>query len=260
MNNSSNSYFDIDFQVAQEETKVIRVMTTKSDISKCQLLLDKCNSEQAVQLSNIRTAANLTVGETDRSDKGRRILQPHKLQTEVLLWEKTVNTEETAITSADKQHILLSEQDQKPQNTICCPDVLNVHVNIYPVCNNRECRKKVAANLGSEILQCHTCNRSMLLKNCYIEINASFQLEKENKETNATAFAKVLSSFLNEDVYQYKDNKEELTNKLLLLEGIDFHLSQTGKLITNITNHPKSQEEGTNHPESQEEGSTSKTT
>lgn len=61
MNNSSNSYFDIDFQVAQEETKVIRVMTTKSDISKCQLLLDKCNSEQAVQLSNIRTAASGTI-------------------------------------------------------------------------------------------------------------------------------------------------------------------------------------------------------
>ena len=57
--------------------------------------------------------SDLTVGETDRSDKGRRILQPHKLQTEVLLWEKTVNTEETAITSADKQHILLSEQSIK---------------------------------------------------------------------------------------------------------------------------------------------------
>ena len=75
----------------------------------------------------------------------------------------------------------------------------------------------------------------MLLKNCYVEVNASFQLEKDNAQKNVTAFAKVLSMFLNEDVYQYNDREDELTEKLLLLENADFHLSQTGKLVTNMT-------------------------
>lgn len=38
---------------------------------------------------------------------------------------------------------------------------------------------------------------------CYIEVNASFQLEKENTQKNVTAFAKVLSAFLEEDIYNY---------------------------------------------------------
>ena len=50
-----------------------------------------------------------------------------------------------------------------------------------------------------------------------------------------TAFAKVLSMFLNEDVYPYNDREDELTEKLLLLENVDFHLSRTGKLVTNMT-------------------------
>ena len=81
----------------------------------------------------------------------------------------------------------------------------------------------------------------MLLKNCYVEVNASFQLEKDNAQKNVTAFAKVLSMYLNEDVYQYNDREDELTEKLLLLENVDFHLSQTGKLVTNMTQHQEMQ-------------------
>ena len=58
---------------------------------------------------------------------------------------------------------------------------------------------------------------------------------------NVTAFAKVLSMFLNEDVYQYNDREDELTEKLLLLENVDFHLSQTGKLVPNMTQHQEMQ-------------------
>ena len=154
--------------------------------------------------------------------------------------KKLSTTEETIITTAEKQQIV-SETPEKPRNIICCPDILNVAVNIYPVCNNKDCKKKVAVNPGSKILRCHGCNRSMLLKNCYVEVNASFQLEKDNAQKNVTAFAKVLSMFLNEDVYQYNDREDELTEKLLLLENVDFHLSQTGKLVTNMTQHQEMQ-------------------
>lgn len=68
-------------------------------------------------------------------------------------------------------------------------------------------------------------------KQLLVEVNASFQIEKD-KQTTVTAFAKTLSSFLDEDVYQYKDNENTLTDKLLLLENVDFVLSAPGKLIT----------------------------
>ena len=61
----------------------------------------------------------------------------------------------------------------------------------------------------------------MLLKTCYIEVNAPFQLEKENTPKNV--FAEVLRAFFNEDISNYTDKKDELTEKLLLLENADFH-------------------------------------
>lgn len=78
----------------------------------------------------------------------------------------------------------------------------------------------------------------MLVKNCYVELNASFQLEKDDNLTNATAFGKVLSSFLGKDVYN--NCEEELTEKLWLLGNIDFNLSQRGKLVTKMTQHASS--------------------
>ena len=122
------------------------------------------------------------------------------------------------------------------------------------MCNNKDCKKKVSPHPGSKTVQCQTCNKSMLLKNCYIEVNASFQLEKDNKQTTVTAFAKTLSSFLDDDVCQYKDSEEALTEKLLLLENVDFYLSTRGRLITSITKHTASDDTSKNqqHNKSQD--------
>ena len=162
--------------------------------------------------------------------------------------KKLSTTEETVITTAEKQKLAPTEELQKPQNILCCPDILNVCVNIYPVCNSKDCRKKVSANPGSKVIQCQACGRSMLIKNCYVEVNASFQLEKDNRHRNVTAFAKVLSSFLGEDLYQ--QSEEVLTEKLLLLENVDFNLSQTGKLITSMTKHVASKGQQDNDTQS----------
>lgn len=77
----------------------------------------------------------------------------------------------------------------------------------------------------------------MPLKNCYLEVKAQFLLEKDNAQRRVTAFAKVLSTFLNEDVYEYKNKEDELTEKLLFPNNVGFHLSETGKLATSITKH-----------------------
>ena len=145
-------------------------------------------------------------------------------------------TKATTVTSGEEQDISSIEKQQL-HNTICCPEILNVSVNAYPVCNNKDCKKKIRGNPGSKIVKCLACNKSMLIKNCYLDINANFHLESDENNYSIIVFPKVLSDFLQEDVYFYKDNTDALTEKLLYMEKVDFHVSQNGKLVTKMINH-----------------------
>ena len=87
------------------------------------------------------------------------------------------------------------------------------------------------------MVRCTSCNGAMLVKNAYLEINTSFQLEKDEKQYNLMANQNTISSYLNEDIFQYKDNVDELTEKLLLLEKVDFQLSSNGRMITEMVDH-----------------------
>lgn len=55
-----------------------------------------------------------------------------------------------------------------------------------------------------------------------------------------TAFPKIIGNFLQEDVLQYKDNITDLTEKLLLLENVDFQLSPNNKLVIGMKTHTTS--------------------
>lgn len=46
----------------------------------------------------------------------------------------------------------------------------------------------------------------MLIKNYYIDMNVNFQLEIEDKQFLATAFPKAMSTFLTEDIFNYKED------------------------------------------------------
>jgi len=58
-----------------------------------------------------------------------------------------------------------------------------------------------------------------------------------------TAFPKIVGNFLQEDIMQYKDNIDDLTEKLLLLENVDFELSQNSKLVISMKAHALSSQE-----------------
>ena len=62
-------------------------------------------------------------------------------------------------------------------------------------------------------------------------MNINFHLEKHNQHFLVTAFPKIAGNFLQEDIVQYKDNIDDVTGKLLLLENADFELSQNNKLV-----------------------------
>ena len=122
---------------------------------------------------------------------------------------------------------------EEVQNWICCPEILNVSVNVYAVCNNKECCKKISSNPGSNMVKYISCKRSMPMKNCYLNMNVNFQLEKEEKSYSVTVFPKAVSSFIKEDT-------DALVAKLLVLEKVDFQLSQSGKIVARIQDHETS--------------------
>lgn len=85
----------------------------------------------------------------------------------------------------------------------------------------------------------------MLVRNCYLEINTTFQLEKDDKQYNVMANQNTISNYLNKDIFQYKDNVDELMEKLLLLENVDFELSTNGRIVTEILDHKEKPDEPT---------------
>ena len=87
------------------------------------------------------------------------------------------------------------------------------------------------------MVRCTSCNRAMLINNCYMEINTTFQLETTDKQYTVMANQTTLSTYLGEDVYKYKDNVDDLTEKLLLLDNVDFKLSTNARMITEIVDH-----------------------
>ena len=88
-----------------------------------------------------------------------------------------------------------------------------VCLTVYPVGNNKDCRKKISKNPGSKIVHCLHCNKAMLLKNCYTEMNINFHLEKQEHHFSVTAFPKIMGNFLQEVILQYKDTMDDLTEK-----------------------------------------------
>ena len=117
---------------------------------------------------------------------------------------------------------------------------MNVAINAYPVCNNKDCSKKITLNTaGSRVIHCQSCNRAMLLKQCYYEMNINFHLEKDDTIYRVTAFPKIISAFLSKDIYSYKQDTDTLIEKMLLIKNVDFQLSPNQRLVTNMRQHPE---------------------
>ena len=76
-------------------------------------------------------------------------------------------------------------------------------------------------------------------------MNINSHLEKHNQHFSVTAFPKIVGNFLQEDTewLQYKDNIDDLTEKLLLLDDVDFELSQNNKLVETMKAHASTSQE-----------------
>lgn len=62
-------------------------------------------------------------------------------------------------------------------------------------------------------------------------MSVNLNIEKDGNVYSVTVFPKILTVFLKEDIFRYKEDTDSLEVKLLNLKKIDFHLTQTGKLL-----------------------------
>ena len=77
-----------------------------------------------------------------------------------------------------------------------------------------------------------------LLHNALSEcLNSSKKLSIYVPQILEVAFGRVLAVFLNEDVYEYRNDVDKLIEKPLMLESTDFYLSQNERLVTKIQSH-----------------------
>ena len=150
---------------------------------------------------------------------------------------KCLATTQSTVVSPGEEQDISKVLEQQAEHWICCPDILNVAVNSFLTCNNRDCKKKINATPGCKIVKCHSCKKSMLMKNCYVEMTVNFNLEKDGKDYSVTAFPKAVSSFMEKDIFSFKEDTDTLIEELLLLASVDFQLSQNGKLVTKMQQH-----------------------
>ena len=75
----------------------------------------------------------------------------------------------------------------------------------------------------------------MLIKNCYMDINTTLQLEKDNKQYTV-AHSRVLDSYFKEDISSYRNDQDSIIEKVLL-ENVDFKLSSNGRLVVELKDH-----------------------
>ena len=77
----------------------------------------------------------------------------------------------------------------------------------------------------------------MLIKNSYMDINTTLQLEKDNKQYTVIAHSRVVYSYFMEDIFSYRTDQDSTVEKVLLLENVDFKLSSNGRVVVELKDH-----------------------
>ncbi|KAL9977802.1 hypothetical protein ACROYT_G015249 [Oculina patagonica] len=95
----------------------------------------------------------------------------------------------------------------------------------------------------------------MVVKNFFVEMSINVEIEKNDKVFCVTVFPKVLTAFLKEDIFKYREDTDSLEVKLLTLENMDFNLNQTGKMVKQILPHSGSREQQVDCNDAQDEKS-----
>ena len=119
-------------------------------------------------------------------------------------------------------------------STITSADVVSVGINLYPICVNEKCARKVQILPGEKIVKCNNCLRKMLSSKCPCGLNCTLDVEADDAQITLTVFPTELGIFFQEDIIDtYTEKPDELEEKLLSLDNIDITYNKKN-VITKI--------------------------
>ena len=116
---------------------------------------------------------------------------------------------------------------------LCCPEVANIDVEVFPGCTNDQCAKPVTLTPGAKIVTSHHCKCTMRSDKC----NCVFHCIISFDDKNLKLPLQIISSFLQEDIIEmWQRNIDTFKEKLLFMENVDYTYN-TKNVITAMNYH-----------------------
>ena len=102
---------------------------------------------------------------------------------------------------------------------LCCPELLNMELDVFPGCTNKQCNKPLNLLPVAKFVTCHHCSRTMRAYKCSWVIHCVMSFE----DKMLTLPVEDVSAFLKEEaIKMYQADIDTFKEKLLFLENVDY--------------------------------------
>lgn len=124
------------------------------------------------------------------------------------------------------------EESSEKETILCCPEILCADATLFPTCSSKTCGRKVSIVPGARLVQCDHCSRKMKPTSCIMKLECVVEFD----ELKVNLPIDVLTKFFGEETIQSLKNGDELIEKLLYLDSIDYSYNHRN-IITKMENH-----------------------
>ena len=126
--------------------------------------------------------------------------------------------------------------EAKNIHKLCCPEITNLELQLYPGCANVSCKKPLVLQPGARIVTCPHCKRSMRSDKCKSVLHCLLTFEEDNP-LNLLLPKEVLEKYMEVDVIEMgNENIDDLKEKILFFENVDYTYS-SNNVITSMQPH-----------------------
>ena len=116
---------------------------------------------------------------------------------------------------------------------------MNGSVNVYHICNNPNCRKKLFVPAEATLVTCCSCQRRLLSKKASVGLNVVVQLEaSDGQSVSVTIFPSLLKKLFGEKcIDDAVENPDSIITQLHMLDNHDLKLTPASNIVTSIDSH-----------------------
>ena len=116
---------------------------------------------------------------------------------------------------------------------LCCPELLNNELDVFPGCTNKQCNKPINLLPGANIVTCHQCRRTMRADKC----SCIFHCVMSFEDKMLILPIGVVSAFLKEDVINMCQTDIDTFKEIFFfLANVDY-IYNTKNIITAMERH-----------------------